>query len=131
MERSGDKKLSFRLRPRQRIKKRADFNRVFAEGLRVGDDRLTLWARSAGGDTTRLGISVGKKSGSAVRRNRYKRTLREAFRWAQHQLPPGWDMVLIPRPLAQVSTRHYYNSIIRLARRINRRSDKFKNNAEI
>ena len=130
MNQSGANKLSFKLRPRQRIKKKSDFNRVFAGGQRAGDHRLVLLARPALGDTSRLGISVGKKLGSAVRRNRYKRTMREAFRLAQHQLPGGWDIVLIPRSTAKASVRQYYDSIIRLTRRINRRTNKNENNAK-
>ncbi|MCP4710650.1 MAG: ribonuclease P protein component [Planctomycetes bacterium] len=130
MNQPSEKKLSYKFPARQRIKKKADFNRVFAGGQRTSDHRLVLLAREGLGDTTRLGVSVGKKLGSAVRRNRYKRTLREAFRLARRQLPDGWDIVLIPRPTAKASTRQYYDSIIRLARRINRRSNKNENNAQ-
>jgi len=127
MEQSGENKLSFRLRGRQRIKKKTDFNLVFGGGQRASDHRLALLARPGMGDTPRLGVSVGKKLGSAVRRNYYKRRLREAFRLAQHQLPGGWDIVLIPRPGVKASTGQYYDSIIRLIRRINRRSGKMNN----
>jgi ribonuclease P protein component len=45
----------------------------------------------------RLGVSVSKDHGGAVRRNKLKRLLREAFRLERHALPPGVDIVLIPR----------------------------------
>ena len=45
----------------------------------------------------RLGVSVSKDHGGAVRRNKLKRLLREAFRLERHGLPPGVDLVLIPR----------------------------------
>ena len=48
-------------------------------------------------DHSRLGLSVGKRIWkSAVRRNRVKRVFREAFRLAQHELPSGLDIVLVP-----------------------------------
>jgi ribonuclease P protein component len=45
----------------------------------------------------RLGVSVSKDHGGAVRRNKLKRLLREAFRLERERLPRGLDVVLIPR----------------------------------
>jgi ribonuclease P protein component len=44
---------------------------------------------------TRLGLTVGKKVGSAVRRNRIKRLLREFFRRSKHRFPPSQDIIFI------------------------------------
>ena len=49
----------------------------------------------------RLGVSVSKDHGGAVRRNKLKRLLREAFRLERHRLPLGLDLVLIPRQRAE------------------------------
>ena len=61
-----------------------------------------------GGTTARLGVSVSKDHGGAVRRNKLKRLLREAFRLERHRFPQPVDLVLIPRqrdddfPLAEL-----------------------------
>jgi ribonuclease P protein component len=46
---------------------------------------------------SRLGVAVSRKYGNAVRRNRIKRVFRAAFRKCQHDLPAGFDYVLLPR----------------------------------
>ena len=48
----------------------------------------------------RLGVSVGRKVGGAVERNRVKRVLREAFWAVAPELPEGHDFVLVARPEA-------------------------------
>jgi ribonuclease P protein component len=47
---------------------------------------------------SRLGLSVSRRVGTAPRRNRIKRLLRESFRLTQHELPPGYDLVIVVRP---------------------------------
>ena len=111
----------FRLRPEQRLKKTVQFQRVYEEGVSASDDRLIVYALANELAYSRLGLSVGKKLGSAVKRNRYKRTLRESFRLKQHELPMGYDFVLIPRPGLEASTELYEKSLLYLCRKCERR----------
>jgi ribonuclease P protein component len=85
--------------PREiRIRSRAEFDRVFQAGVRVSDARLTLLAAPGPVPEARLGISVSRRYGNAVQRNRVKRLIREVFRRLRHDLPPATDWVVLPKP---------------------------------
>jgi len=83
------------LNRRERLLAASGFRAVYAARARAGDGRLVAYARPNGRDVTRLGVSVGKRCGKAVGRNRVKRLLREAFRQARADLPRGYDVVLV------------------------------------
>jgi ribonuclease P protein component len=86
---------------RNRLSRSADFDRVYREGRSHASRHLVVYAfpRSAPAEEgPRLGVSVGRKVGGAVERNRMKRLLREAFWAAADELPDGYDFVLVARP---------------------------------
>lgn len=87
----------FRFTKQQHLRKGIDFERVYTRKCRGGDDALLIFADKNDVGTTRVGLSVSKKHGSAVLRNRLKRVLREAFRLSQFSLPVGLDIILIPK----------------------------------
>lgn len=84
-----------------RLRRRADFLAVQADPLKLHGRHVLALARKrsdpeAGG---RLGITVTKKVGNAVVRNRIKRWLREWLR-LHGWVPKGWDMVLVAKDSA-------------------------------
>ena len=92
-------------RRRRRLSRSGDFQRVYREGSSRANRYLVLYRfpradEDTGEDGPRLGVSVGRKVGGAVQRNRVKRVLREAFWAAGPDLPPGDDYVVVARPEA-------------------------------
>lgn len=90
---------------RGRLSRSADFDRVMRSGRSHASRDLVLYVfprNSDDGDgVPRLGLSVSRKVGGAVERNRVKRMLREAFALEAERLPPGSDAVVIARPGAR------------------------------
>lgn len=88
----------YRFPLRMRIRRPLDFKRAYSDGRRTDDGGLVVYARSNELLHPRLGISIGRRVGGAVVRNRIKRLLREAFRLEQHAIGAGVDLVVVVRP---------------------------------
>lgn len=116
---------NFRFPQHLRLKTPAEFRAVYDRKQSVSDGRLVVYAAPNGRPHPRVGLSVSRKVGGAVVRNRYKRLFREAFRLLQHELPPGLDLVLIPRTTpAEPTLDGIRESLARLAKDAARRVQK-------
>ena len=103
-----------------RLRSRSEFSRVFDARVRESRGPLTFYAAPNDLSHSRLGLSLSRRVGNAVRRNRIKRLLRESFRLRQHDLPPGFDIVVVVRPHEPLSLADYESMMIDLARRLER-----------
>jgi ribonuclease P protein component len=83
-----------------RLRRPAEFRDVLKKGERTGDRLLLVSALRTGSDRYRFGLSVSKRVGGAVVRNKVKRRLREALREMSGAGGGGWDVVVSARPAA-------------------------------
>ncbi|NPV53131.1 MAG: ribonuclease P protein component [Firmicutes bacterium] len=88
---------------RGRLRKGSEFQRVFKTGKSHVHDLVVLYTLESGLPTSRVGFSVSKRLGCAVRRNRLKRLLREAYRSIDERVKEGFDLIVLPRWRANYS----------------------------
>ncbi|MBN2584434.1 MAG: ribonuclease P protein component [Planctomycetes bacterium] len=107
----------------RRIVRQGDFRRTYTLRASAADRRIVVYARRNGTPLTRIGLSVGRKQGNSVFRNRIKRLLREAFRLSRHELPEGYDLIVVPRDFEAVSLVRLRGSLLDVAARAIARAD--------
>ncbi|MEP9412084.1 MAG: ribonuclease P protein component [Candidatus Brocadia sp.] len=89
--------MNFQFTRAERLTRKKEFEKAFREGKVFKNDRVVLYVTPNKLQYSRLGLVVGKKVGNAVRRNRAKRLLREAYRLNKHLLTIPVDIIAIPR----------------------------------
>ena len=110
----------YRLRPIERLKKRGEFDAAFEQGRRFRGRLVTLVATPNGLAHGRVGVIASRRVGGAVRRNRAKRLMREAFRLNKHLLAAPLDLVMIAAPrLPDTSRAELEVEVQRLFERVN------------
>ena len=118
----------------QRLRGQNSFKTVLEGRARVDSGAISVHALPSTLAATRIGISIGRRVGSAAARNRIKRLLREAYRLSQHELPrespAPYDIVVVVRPHAPLTLEEYRTTLVASVRdlhatwqkRMNRRS---------
>lgn len=113
-----------RFQPHEHIRRPQDFQAVYDRRRSAADGTLVLYAKENGLPHSRVGLSVSKKFGIAVVRNRIRRLMREAYRLSKENVPIGYDIVLIPRPLDEYNLEPFRDSLVKLARQAIRKIER-------
>lgn len=99
--------MDFQFTKAEHLTRKKEFERVFNEGKVLKNDKIVFYVTPNDFQHSRLGLVVSKKVGNAVRRNRAKRLLREAYRLNKHLLKTYVDIIAIPR--------HHFSSDLKLS----------------
>ncbi len=92
---------------KQRLTKKSEFDALYTQGIKRAAGPLLVHSSKNGLEFSRLGLSVPKRVGNAVVRNRIRRLCREAFRKNQHAFKEGVDVLLTIRPHKPLTLAEY------------------------
>ena len=116
--------VDYRYTRKMRLRGQADFDRVHESSVYAADQTLVVRASCNECANLRLGVSISRKVGNAVIRNRWKRLVREAFRLERDHLPKSMDLVVRPRRGAVPDASVIRHSLRRLVERVARQLSK-------
>ncbi len=92
----------------QRLKGKTSIDAAYNNGQRRHHQPIMACLLRRGDNApSRLGISIGRKCGNAVMRNAIRRRIREGYRQAQYEFPPGLDILLVIRPHKILTVMEY------------------------
>lgn len=100
-----------------RIKKNADFQKIFNKGKKVFSPNITLLYFPAA--KLAMGVAVSKKHGKAVKRNRIKRLLRAAFAETSDMLLKAYSVILIPKVTEEYTLEAFKRSLTVCFKKVN------------
>lgn len=96
---SRDFNMARKVHP-DRLTQRWEFQRGYKKGKKYWNRHLVIYVFRQSLHSTRLGITVSKKVGNSVKRNRLKRLIRESFRLSKQHISQGYDIVAVGRSAA-------------------------------
>jgi ribonuclease P protein component len=118
---STPRRKPFGFRREEHLRRPSDFQRVYERRRSASDHLLIVYACPNGLPHLRVGLSVSRKVGPATHRNRLRRLYREAFRLTRQEMPPGLDLILIPRSPQEPTLEALKQSLPRLVNQLARK----------
>jgi ribonuclease P protein component len=106
-----------------RLGGRGTFKAILDHNLRAWRGPVGMAIKPCEAPQSRLGISIGRRVGNAVQRNRIKRLLREAFRLMQHDWPSSHDVVILVKPHEPLALAEYQRAMSHLMVKLCRRPE--------
>jgi ribonuclease P protein component len=107
-----------------RILKRHEFVALAKSGRRIQNENFIAVFAPSRDERSRLGVTVTKKVGKAVKRNRIKRLVREFFRLNRQFISGAWDINIIAKnQIADISSEQAYRALQNIFNRISRYDD--------
>jgi len=113
--------MKLRFTKTEHLRHPAEFRRVYDRRCSVSAEWLTVYGCPNDLGNARVGFSVSRKIGNAVKRNHFRRLYREAFRLTREHLPTGLDFVLIPRNAREPELEKLKETLIILTKELARR----------
>ena len=102
----------------RRIIKSDQFTILLRKGSCAADGVLVVFAlKRDDAEESRLGITIPKRTGTAVVRNHWKRLIRESFRTQSNEIPAGFDFVIRPKKGARPDWKSIQRSVPRLTKK--------------
>ena len=100
-----------------RLRKNMEFRRVYNGGKSYWNRNLILYVRKNDLENSRIGITITKKIGNAVVRNRIRRRMKEIIRLKLGNIKPGYDLIIIPKKNVQdISYKDLESAMIHIMR---------------
>ena len=112
---------TWRFRPWEHLRRPSDFRQVYEHRCSASNEAIVMYGWKNGLQYSRVGLSVSRKVGGAVIRNRWRRLLREAYRHERVELPFGVDWILIPLAPDPPALSDLRRSLRELSRRVYRK----------
>jgi|LGOV01.1.fsa_nt_gb ribonuclease P protein component len=99
----------FSFTPAMRLHKSSDYKKLFDLGVKYHSKHLIVFTMQKNNGPTRLGLTVSRKVGGAVTRNRLKRQLREIFRLSLSYSLENTDIMILAKKNASILDYHQLN----------------------